>query len=207
LSRFILFFLICSLVVYFGVNSAELLFDTRLEKNVEWALSVFTHGQNFLAGSQTDIGNFGAITGRHWHLPETLGARIFGEGKYLFENIRGSALSDIGYVRKVYFGGYIYSFLTYGAFIYLFVGSKKKLPNTFKPLFYSIVFTALLTHFKGDAFLPTPGYRITSLILLFAICERRLKQPVNSRLRQVNRTFTPQYLFSSIADETDRFKS
>ena len=193
LSKFALFSLISCLVIYLGVESADWLFDISLEKNIEWALSAFTEGQNFLAGSTTDTGNFGTITGRYWHLPDTSAARTFGEGRYLSDNLSGSNLSDIGYVRKIYFGGYMYSFLVYGTFIYLFMGSLKQLPSTFKPLFYAIVLTTLVAHIKGDAFLPTPGYRITSLILLFAICERRLKQPIASGVKRVNNMFTSQY--------------
>ena len=194
LSKLALFSLVSCLVIYLGINSADLLFDTSLEKNIEWALGAFTEGQNFLAGSTTDTGNFGTLTSRHWHLPNTPAGRTFGEGRYLLDNLNGSNISDIGYVRKVYFGGYIYSFLVYGAFVYLFMGSQKQLPGTFKPLFYAVLLTTLLVHIKGDAFLPTPGYRITSLILLFAICERRLKQPNASGVKRVNNMFTSQYL-------------
>ena len=195
LSKLALFFLISCLVIFMAVESADLLFDINLEKNIEWALSVFSDGQNFLAGSSTDTGHFGTLTEKHWHLPDSSAARTFGEGRYLLaESINGADVSDIGYVRKIYFGGYIYSFLVYGAFIYLFMGSLKQLPNTFKPLFYAVLITTLVAHIKGDAFMPTPGYRITSLILLFAICERRLKQPIASRVKRMNNMFTSQYL-------------
>ena len=194
LSRLALFSLVALLIISLAVNGADLLFDLNLGKNVEWALSVFSDGQNFLAGSTTDTGHFGTLTEKHWHFPDDSAARAFGEGRYLLaESINGADVSDIGYVRKIYFGGYIYSALVYGAFIYLFVGSLKQLPSKFQPLFYAILFTAFVANIKGDAFLPTPGYRISSLILLFAICDRRLKQPISSGVKRVNNMFTSQY--------------
>ena len=193
LSRFAIFALVSCLIIYLGIFSVDSMSETQLEKNLEWASDAFVEGKNFVSGSDGKTGNFGTLTGRHWHLPDTSAARTFGEGRYLLDNLNGSDVSDIGYVRKIYFGGYIYSFLVYGAFIYLFMGSQKQLPSAFKPLFYAVLLTILVVHIKGDVFLPTPGYRITSLILLFAICERRLKQPIASGVRCANNIFTSQY--------------
>lgn len=192
LSKFILFSLVSSLIIYVGINNADLLSDINLEKNINWAFDVFIEGKNFVEGSETDTGNFGTIKRRYLHLPETTSARIFGEGRYLFDSIKSSVLSDVGYIRKIYFGGYIYSFLTYAAFIYLFIGSQKKQQqDAFKPFFYSILLTALLANLKGDIFLPIPGYRIIFLIFMFAISERRLSQP--KQIFQINRRFIPWY--------------
>ena len=100
-------------------------------------------------------------------------------------------ISDAGYVRRIYFGGYIYSFLAYSALIYIFIGSQgKRQGNTFKPLFYALILTALISQIKGDIFLPIPGFRIIFLILIFAISERRLNKPISP---QINSRFIPWY--------------
>lgn len=200
LFKFILFALISSLIIYISLNNLDLVFDTDIEKNIDWAYNAFVEGKNFVEGSKTDTGNFGTITRRYWHLPDTTSARMFGEGRYLFDSIKSSILSDIGYVRKIYFGGYIYSCLTYSAFIYLFIGSQKKQKqDAFKPLLYSLLLTALLAHLKGDLFLPIPGYRVIFVIFLFAISERRLAKPT---MPQFNNRFIPWY-----PHETRNFKS
>ncbi|MEM8673133.1 MAG: hypothetical protein AAGF83_04585 [Cyanobacteria bacterium P01_G01_bin.67] len=195
LSKFILFTLVSSLIIYFSVSNLDLIFDTGLEKNIEWASNVFLEGKNFVEGDDTNTGNFGTITRRYWHLPDNTSARVFGEGRYLFDSIKSSILSDVGYVRKIYFGGYIYSLLTYSALIYLFIGSQhKQKQDTFKPLLYSLLLTVLLSHLKGDLFLPIPGYRISFLIFLFAISERRLAKPTTP---QLNSRFIPWYTQTS----------
>ena len=185
LAKFALFALLSTLIIYFSIGSVDSVFGINLEKNVEWSLNIFVEGKNFASGSNEDIGSFGTITGRYWHLPDTPGARTFGEGRYLLDTINSSELSDLGYVRRVYFGGYIYSFLSYAALICLFIGSQKKQLKSFQPLFYSVVLTMLLVQFKGDAFLPTPGYRITFLVLIFAISERRLRTSVTARINKI----------------------
>ena len=184
LARFVLFALVSTLIISLSISSVDLFFDTNLETNVEWALKLFGDSQNFASGSDENIGNFKSLTGRYWHLPDTPSARTFGEGRYLSGaiNSNSSKLSDLGYVRKVYFGGYIYSFLSYAALICLFIGSQKKQIKSFQPFFYSILLTMLLVQFKGDAFLPTPGYRIAFLVLIFAIVERRLRSSAKARI-------------------------
>ena len=189
LSRFTIFALVSCLVVYLGVFTVNTLSETKLEQNLEWAFDFFVEGKNFVSGSDGKTGNFGSITGKHWHLSDTSSERTFGEGKYLINMPNSSEYSDLGYVRNVYFGGYIYSLLSYSAMIFLFVGSKKKQLKAFQPLFYSLLLTLLLVHFKGDAFLPTPGYRIIFLTSVFAIAERRLK----SSVPKANNVWIPQY--------------
>ena len=108
--------------------------------------------------------------------------------------------SDVGYVRKVYFGGYIYSLLAYAFLFYLFLGTQNKKQNKiFQPLFYCLLLTALVSQLKGDIFLPIPGFRIIFLIFLFAISERRLSKP-KSFLANYN--FIPWY-----SHETSNIKS
>lgn len=178
LSRFLVFSSVSVLIIYLFIGNANYLLELDIEQNIKWASEAFVQGKNFAQGSQTDIGNFGAIKDRFWHLPENESARMFGEGKYVFRDDKISKKSDVGYVRKIYFGGYIYSFFSYSALIYLFIGSQKKNhQEAFKPLFYSILLSALVAQLKGDIFVPVPGFRIIFLIFIFAISERRLSKP------------------------------
>lgn len=185
LTRFAVFVLVSTLIISLAINSADLVFDTNLQKNVEWALKLVDNSRNLAAGSSENIGNFNSLTGRYWHLPDTPSARTFGEGRYLSGAIGSSILSDLGYVRRVYFGGYIYSFLSYATLVFLFIGSQKKQIKGFQPFFYSLLLTMSMAQLKGDAFLPTPGYRIVFLVLIFAIAERRLRLPAMSRMRKI----------------------
>jgi hypothetical protein len=182
LSKFLLFTLVSGLTIYFSIANVNILFDVDLEQNLEWASNVFVEGQNFAQGKETDTGNFGQIKKNFLHLPKTASARFFGEGRYVFRNSKSNLDSDVGYVRKIYFGGYIYSFLAYGTLFYLFLGTqnkKYKYKEIFQPLFYCLFLTALVSQLKGDIFLPIPGYRVIFLVFLFAISERRLNKPKN----------------------------
>ena len=185
LTRLVVFALVSILIISFAITSSDLIFETNLQKNVEWTLKLVENSQNFAMGSSENIGNFNSLTGRYWHLPDTFSARTFGEGRYLSGAVGSSILSDLGYVRRVYFGGYIYSFLSYAALICLFIGSQKKQIRGFQPFFYSVLLTMLMAQLKGDAFLPSPGYRVAFLILVFAIAERRLRLTAVNRIKQV----------------------
>ena len=200
LSKFLLFSLISCLTIYISIANVNFFFDLDVGKNLEWAADFFIQGQNFAQGSKTKTGNFGKIQRNFLHLPTTTSARIFGEGRYVFSNSKSSLSSDVGYVRKIYFGGYLYSFLAYSTLIYLFLGSQaKKQKDIFKPFFYCLLLTVLVSQFKGDIFLPIPGFRIIFLLFLFAISERRLSKstfPIN------NNRFISWY-----PHETDNFKS
>jgi|GEM_PF-2317940 len=190
ITKFIVFALVSSSIIYFSIGSIDSVFGTSLEKNLEWGLTIFVNSKNLASGSSENIGVFNSITGRYWHLPDTPSTRTFGEGRYLSGAINSSELSDLGYVRRIYFGGYIYSFLSYAALICLFIGSQKKQIKGFQPFFYSVLLTMLVVQLKGDAFLPTPGYRIAFLVLIFAIAERRMKSSakakINSLRQQLN---------------------
>jgi len=188
LGRFIVFAVASVLIISFSISSIDLVFGIDLEKNVEWALKVFVDSQDFASGSSENIAVLNSITGRYWHLPDTSSIRTFGEGRYLSATVNrnSSLLSDLGYVRKIYFGGYIYSFLSYGVLICLFIGSQKKQIKSFQPFFYSILLTMLMVQLKGDAFLPTPGYRIAFLVLIFAIAERRLRPSSTARTNRIS---------------------
>ncbi|MEM8719522.1 MAG: hypothetical protein AAGE84_09465 [Cyanobacteria bacterium P01_G01_bin.39] len=188
IAKFISFSVISSLIIYLTISNFAFSSELDLEKNIGWVTEVFIHSKNFAQGEDSNTGNFGTIQNRFLHLPDSEAARIFGEGRYVFNNKRSTIKSDTGYVRRIYFGGYMYSILAYGALIYLFVASQGKTQlDAFKPLFYTLLFTALLSHFKGDIFLPIPGFRVIFLIFLFTVSERRLKQP------QLNRRFIPWY--------------
>ena len=190
-SKFILFFAISSLFVYLSIINLGFFLESDIEQNINWVSEVFEQGKNFAQGETTNTGNFGKIQRKHLHLPESRSARIFGEGRYVFNNPKQSVISDAGYVRRIYFGGYVYSLLAYSALIYIFIGSQgKRQQDTFKPLFYSLILTALMSQIKGDIFLPIPGFRIIFLIFLFAISERRLSQSANP---QINHRFIPWY--------------
>ena len=195
LGRFILFAVISTLIIALSISSIDTAFDLNLEKNVQWALKVFVESQNFAAGESENIGNFRSLTGRYWHLPDTTSARTFGEGRYLSAvvNKNYSLLSDLGYVRRIYFGGYIYSFLSYAALIVLFVGSQKQQLKSFQPFFYSVLLTMLVVQLKGDVFLPIPGYRFAFIVIIFAIAERRLRTSATARLKQRNFTSLVNY--------------
>ncbi len=191
LSKFILFAAISSLFIYLVVINLGFFLEFDIEQNINWASEIFVQGKNFAQGETSNTGNFGKIQRKHLHLPESSSGRIFGEGRYVFNNAKQSVVSDAGYVRRIYFGGYIYSLLAYSALIYIFIGSQgKRQQDAFKPLFYSLILTALMSQIKGDIFLPIPGFRMILLIFLFAISERRLSQPVNSR---INSRFIPWY--------------
>lgn len=178
LSKFLLFLLISILSIYFSISNINLFSNSGIENNLEWASKVFIEGKNFARGSETETGHFGRIQNKHIHLPKTEFARIFGEGRYVFANKKSSLDSDVGYVRRIYFGGYIYSLLTYSSLIYLFIGSQqKKQKDIFKIFLYCILLTAFLAQIKGDIFLPIPGYRIIFLIFSYVIAERRLMKP------------------------------
>lgn len=191
LSKFILFAAITSLLIYLFIINLGFFLELDIEQNINWVSEIFVQGKNFAQGEKTNTGNFGKIQRKHLHLPESSSGRIFGEGRYVFNNTKQSVVSDTGYIRRIYFGGYIYSFLAYGALIYIFIGSQgKRQQDTFKPLLYSLILTALISQIKGDIFLPIPGFRIIFLIFLFAISERRLSPPANSR---INSRFIPWY--------------
>lgn len=191
ISKFILFLGISSLFIYLSIINLGFFLELDIEQNIGWASDIFVQGKNFAQGETTNTGNFGKIQRKHLHLPESREGRIFGEGRYVYQNPKGSVISDAGYVRRIYFGGYIYSFLAYSALIYIFIGSQgKRQGNTFKPLFYALILTALISQIKGDIFLPIPGFRIIFLILIFAISERRLNKPISP---QINSRFIPWY--------------
>lgn len=190
-SKFILFSAISSLFIYLCIGNLGFFLEFDIEQNIGWASDVFVQGKNFAQGESTNTGNFGKIQRKHLHLPESETARIFGEGRYVYQNTKGPVVSDSGYVRRIYFGGYIYSFLAYSALIYIFIGSQgKRQQDAFKPLFYSLILTALISQIKGDIFLPIPGFRIIFLIFMYAISERRLSKPT---IPQINRRFIPWY--------------
>ena len=191
LSKLLLFSVTSFLIVYISVANFGLLFDIDIEKNLEWSSDVFVQGKNFVMGEKTETGNFGKIQRNFIHFPKTTSGRIFGEGRYVFNNDKSSLSSDVGYVRKVYFGGYIYSLFVYAFLIYLFLGTQYKKQNKiFQPLFYCLLLTALVTQIKGDIFLPIPGFRIIFIIFLFAISERRLSKPKSFL---AHRKFIPWY--------------
>ncbi len=190
-SKFILFSVISALFIYLSITNLGFFTEFDIEQNINWASDIFVQGKNFAQGETTNTGNFGKIQRKHLHLPESETAQIFGEGRYVYQNNKVSVTSDAGYVRRIYFGGYIYSFLAYSALIYIFIGSQgKKQQDAFKPLFYALILTALLSQIKGDIFLPIPGFRIIFLIFLFAISERRLSKPA---IPQINSRFIPWY--------------
>jgi hypothetical protein len=177
-SKLLISILVSSLTIYFCLANVNILFDVDIEQNLEWASNAFVEGQNFARGEETETGNFGKIKRNFLHLPKTTPAKFFGEGRYVFSNDKSTLRSDVGYVRKIYFGGYIYSLLAYGTLIYLFLGTQnKKYKEIFQPFFYCLLLTALVSQLKGDIFLPIPGYRIILLVFLFAISERRLNKP------------------------------
>jgi|GEM_PF-6930720 len=194
-SKLIMFSAISCLIIYIAITNVGFFLELDIEKNLTWASSVFVQGKNFATGADSNTGHFGKITREYLHLPKTESERLFGEGRYVFGTGKHPLASDVGYVRKVYFGGYIYSFLTYAALIYLFWGSQRKISHkishkAFAPLFYSLLLTAFIAQFKGDMFLPIPGFRVVFLIFLFAISERRLSRPA---IPQINRRFIPWY--------------
>lgn len=191
ISKFILFSAISSLFIYLSVINLGFFIEFDIEQNIDWASEIFVQGKNFAQGETSNTGNFGKIQRKHLHLPESRSAKIFGEGRYVFNNPKQSIVSDAGYVRRIYFGGYIYSLLAYGALVYMFIGSQgKRQRDAVKPLFYALILTAFMSQIKGDIFLPIPGFRLIFLIFLFAISERRLSQPTNF---QINRRFIPWY--------------
>ncbi len=191
LSKFILFSVISALFIYLSITNLGFFTEFDIEQNINWASDIFVQGKNFAQGETTNTGNFGKIQRKHLHLPESETAQIFGEGRYVYQNNKVSVTSDAGYVRRIYFGGYIYSFLAYSALIYIFIGSQgKKQQDAFKPLFYALILTALFSQIKGDIFLPIPGFRTIFLIFLFAISERRLSKPA---IPQINSRFIPWY--------------
>lgn len=178
LSKLLLFIAVSGLTIYLCVSNVNVLFDVDIEQNLEWASNAFVEGQNFAKGEDSQTGNFGKIKRRFLHLPKTPSARLFGEGRYVFNNNKSTLYSDVGYVRKIYFGGYIYSVLAYGTLVYLFFGTQnKKYRDIFQPFFYCLLLTAVVAQMKGDIFLPIPGYRIIFLIFLFVISEQRLNKP------------------------------
>lgn len=197
-GKFLLFSAISSLVIYLTIINSGFFLELDIEQNVTWATDLFIQGKNFAQGAESNTGNFGKIQRKHLHLPDDDTARIFGEGRYVFNNKRSGIISDAGYVRRIYFGGYLYSILAYGSFIYLFIGSQgKNQPAAFKPFFYVLLLTILISQVKGDIFLPIPGFRLIFLLLIFAISERRLAKP----------TINPQFIPWYPPYETRNFKS
>ena len=126
LSKIFLFSIVSIFTIYLSLNSFNLFLNLDINKNLKWTSDVLVQGQNFIKGSETETGNFGIIRRKFLHLPQTESARIFGEGRYVFGNRKSKISSDVGYVRRIYFGGYLFSFLTYSTLIFLFIGSQKK---------------------------------------------------------------------------------
>jgi hypothetical protein len=172
ISQFVLIsgVLIISVYVFFNMTYQS----TELANNVDWIIKSYTQNRDFLEGTG-DEGTLAILLDRHIHFPKNFNGNLFGEGIYLFRgNQNGSSLrSDIGYIRNLYFGGYIYSLLIYGSFIMFFWGALR-LQKTIlaRILMYFLLAVMLVVHIKGNVFWSNPAYRAACLVTIFPVVDR-----------------------------------
>ena len=181
--------LILSVYAFFSTTSQS----TVLANNVDWILKSYTQNKAFLEGTG-DEGTLAILLDGHIHFPKNFNGNLFGEGLYLFgENRSISSLSsDIGYIRNLYFGGYIYSFLVYSSFIMLFWGALRLQKTVLaRILLYFLLAVILVVHLKGDVFWSNPAYRAAYLITLFPVVDRYIyRQEQRALLIAQQRYFT-----------------
>ena len=168
---------------------------TGLANNVDWIFKSYTQNKAFLEGTG-DEGTLAILLDRHVHFPKDFNGNLFGEGIYLFgenQTLR-SLSSDIGYIRNLYFGGYIYSFLIYSSFGFLFWGALR-LQKTIltRILMYFLLVVVLTVHLKGNVFWSNPAYRAAYLITVFPVVDRYV-----SRKEQRSLLIAQQRYFTQI---------
>ena len=181
--------LIISIYAFFSTTSQS----TVLANNVDWILKSYTQNKAFLEGTG-DEGTLAILLDGHIHFPKDFNGNLFGEGLYLYgeSNTISSLRSDIGYIRNIYFGGYIYSFLIYGSFIMLFWGALRLQKTVLaRILLYFLLAVILAVHLKGNVFRSNPAYRAAYLITLFPVVDRYIyRQEQRALLIAQQRYFT-----------------
>lgn len=172
ISQFVLILsvLIISVYAFFSITYQT----TDLANNVDWIFKSYTQNKAFLEGTG-DEGTLAILLDSHIHFPKDFNGNLFGEGLYLFgESENSSSIrSDIGYIRNLYFGGYIYSLLIYSSFLMLFWGALRLQKTTLaRILMYFLLVVMLVAHLKGNVFWSNPAYRSAYLITLFPVVDR-----------------------------------
>lgn len=93
------------------------------------------------------------LSSSHTHLPDDFMSLFWGDSSYIFGLDYLALASDIGYIRVIYFGGLLLSFLLYGFFLCFFTMVFKKASSNFSRCV--IVCGALmifLSNYKGLVF-------------------------------------------------------
>lgn len=177
-------------VVFALILGISFLGDTStIAKNIEWVGKSYTQSIEYLTG-EGQKGTLYILADRHIHFPKTIEGFFFGEGRYVFGEIAkksGYDRSDIGYIRNIYFGGFIYLALLFSSLAILFWSGLKLQKNyLLKVLMYFLFVACVVAHIKGNIFSSNPGYRAAYLIFIFNIVNRYIDRQEQQKLQQVS---------------------
>lgn len=114
------------------------------------------------------------------HFPDNFSQLLFGEGLVVFGNPESPVMSDLGFIRYIYFGGLLFSLLVYLS-LFNFHRSVISLAKDMhvKVFLISAGIMFLVAHFKGDAFTSTAFMKGIFLVQIFLLYDRQ-KQPITS---------------------------
>jgi len=159
-------FVVISILVYVFVAIVNL--QVRKTSNLStwaWLDRGLVEISNLQEGKAT--GNLAALTESMWFAPDD-DHLILGTGQLPYRRVIEKN-SDIGYVQILYFGGILYSFLVYIAYIALIWSLLKNNIRIDSIIYLSILIYLLLANFKGNAFATTVHTNGIILILVFNI--------------------------------------
>jgi hypothetical protein len=170
LMFFISIFIIFS---YYFIERFDLI---NYSKNLEWVFNIFTQFNSLLKGNvnkKTTIGNLFEMI----HFPKQIIEIFIGSHIYIFNNPQIQISSDIGYIRKIYFGGVFYSLLIYSGYTTIFIKSFRIIKDEFHKIFLSTIFLMIfISHFKGDIFSSNSSFRLSVFIFMFIIVKKYISK-------------------------------
>lgn len=107
-----------------------------------------------------------------WFMPKEIYELIFGTGENVF--VRGHMNSDIGYVRNLYYGGFVYSIVLYCAYLFLLIKYyNNSMTEIEKNISITIILYLFAANLKGNVFVPNEIISGVLVLIIFSIVKRK----------------------------------